>query len=87
MCSVSDYAVGVAGWLNKEAPRLDNPFTPPPTNMTGVRQWSTGAIFYSILVVTEALGKSGQSRVLDLLLDGNNPNRAGYAGKSAIYST
>lgn len=58
---------------------LDNPFTPPPTNMTHVRQWSTGAIFYSQIVVAEALGKSGNSRVIDLYLDNNNNNRAGYA--------
>ncbi|KAG8908805.1 hypothetical protein FRB99_003043 [Tulasnella sp. 403] len=56
-----------------------NPFTPPPTNMTSVRQWTTGAIFYSHIVVAEALGKSNQARVMDLSLDGNNPNRAGYA--------
>ncbi|KAG8988917.1 hypothetical protein FRB90_002499, partial [Tulasnella sp. 427] len=56
-----------------------NPFTPPPTNMTKYRQWTTGAIFYSNIVVAEALGKSGHSQVMDLQLDNNNENRAGYA--------
>ncbi|KAG8983833.1 hypothetical protein FRB93_006940 [Tulasnella sp. JGI-2019a] len=56
-----------------------NPFTPPPTNMTKYYKWSTGPIFYSNLIVAEALGKSGNARVTDLYLDGNNANRAGYA--------
>ncbi|KIO18114.1 glycoside hydrolase family 79 protein [Tulasnella calospora MUT 4182] len=56
-----------------------NPFTPPPTNMTKYRQWTTGAVFYANIVVAEALGKGGASQVIDLQLDNNNENRAGYA--------
>ncbi|KAG8940870.1 hypothetical protein FRC04_004980 [Tulasnella sp. 424] len=56
-----------------------NPFTPPPTNMTKYRQWTTGALFYANIVVAEALGKGGASQVIDLRLDNNNANRAGYA--------
>ncbi|KAG8992102.1 hypothetical protein FRB94_012010 [Tulasnella sp. JGI-2019a] len=56
-----------------------NPFTPPPTNMTRHFKWTTGPIFYSFVVVAEALGKSGNARVVDLRLDDNNPHRAGYA--------
>ena len=55
--------------------------TPPPTNQTSFRKWTTGALFYSNIVVAEALGKGGQSRVIDLHIDGSNANRAGYAGK------
>lgn len=47
--------------------------------MTKYRQWTTGAVFYSNIVVAEALGKSGVSQVIDLQLDDNNENRAGYA--------
>ncbi|KAG8980670.1 hypothetical protein FRB93_009077 [Tulasnella sp. JGI-2019a] len=53
-----------------------NPFTAPIDNTT---QWTTGPIFYANLVVAEALGQSGKAQVIDLALDGNNPNRAGYA--------
>ncbi|KAG8896304.1 hypothetical protein FRC01_011897 [Tulasnella sp. 417] len=56
-----------------------NPFTPPPTNMTSVRKWNTGPIFYAQLVAAEALGKSGNARVIDLYIDGNADHRAGYA--------
>ncbi|KAG8918375.1 hypothetical protein FRC01_001896 [Tulasnella sp. 417] len=56
-----------------------NPFTPPPTNMTNIRKWNTGPIFYAQIVAAEALGKSGNARVIDLAIDGNSPNRAGYA--------
>ncbi|KAG9004449.1 hypothetical protein FRB90_010885, partial [Tulasnella sp. 427] len=56
-----------------------NPFTPPPTNMTKVRKWTTGAIFYAQLIAAEALGKSGNARVIDLGIDNNADDRAGYA--------
>ncbi|KIO31217.1 glycoside hydrolase family 79 protein [Tulasnella calospora MUT 4182] len=56
-----------------------NPFTPPPTNMTKVRQWNTGAIFYAQLIAAEALGKTGNARVIDLYVDNNSDSRAGYA--------
>lgn len=56
-----------------------NPFTPPPTNMTHIRKWNTGPIFYAQIVAAEALGKSGNARVIDLMLDNNSANRAGYA--------
>lgn len=56
-----------------------NPFTPPPTNMTSVRKWNTGPIFYAQLVAAEALGKSGNARVIDLYIDSNADHRAGYA--------
>ena len=47
--------------------------------MTRTHEWTTGAIFYANLVVAEALGKSGNAQVVDLYLDNNNANRAGYA--------
>ncbi|KAG8991414.1 hypothetical protein FRB90_001352, partial [Tulasnella sp. 427] len=45
-----------------------NPFTPPPTNMTKDHMWTTGAIYYSTLVIAEAFGKSNVSQVVDLNL-------------------
>ncbi|CUA72793.1 hypothetical protein RSOLAG22IIIB_10292 [Rhizoctonia solani] len=46
-----------------------NPFTPPPTNQSNFRQWTTGSVYYSTLIVAELFGKSGKSRIMDL-----NPN-------------
>ncbi|KAG8900336.1 hypothetical protein FRC01_010171 [Tulasnella sp. 417] len=56
-----------------------NPFTPPPSNMTQVRGWNTGPIFYAQMVAAEALGSTGNARVMDLQLDANSVHRAGYA--------
>ena len=30
-----------------------NPFTPPPTNQSNFRQWTTGSVYYSTLIVAE----------------------------------
>ncbi|CAE6436327.1 unnamed protein product [Rhizoctonia solani] len=46
-----------------------NPFTPPPTNQSAFRQWTTGSVYYSTLIAAELFGKSGKSRIMDL-----NPN-------------
>lgn len=40
-----------------------------------------GAVFSNI-VVPQAIGKSGTSQVIDLQLDNNHRNRAGYANTS-----
>ncbi|KAG8947618.1 hypothetical protein FRC04_010552 [Tulasnella sp. 424] len=45
-----------------------NPFTPPPTKMSKDHLWTTGAIYYSTLVVAEAFGKSNASQIIDLNL-------------------
>lgn len=47
--------------------------------MTQVRKWNTGPIFYAQIIAAEALGKSGNARVIDLNLNDNSPDRAGYA--------
>ncbi|KAJ8520351.1 hypothetical protein ONZ45_g2843 [Pleurotus djamor] len=49
-----------------------NPFTAPPTNQSAFHQWTVGAIFYSVLVMTESFGKSNQSQILDLNANGDN---------------
>ncbi|KXN83267.1 hypothetical protein AN958_01638 [Leucoagaricus sp. SymC.cos] len=43
-----------------------NPFTAPPTNQSTFNQWTVGAIYYSVLVLTEAFGKSNTSQIIDL---------------------
>jgi hypothetical protein len=50
-----------------------NPFTPPPTNQSTFHQWTIGPIYYSALVVAEALGPTNTSRVMDL--GANNGNQ------------
>lgn len=44
----------------------------PPTNESAIHQWTVGPLFYSTLVVAEALGTSNTSQVKDLLPDGND---------------
>ncbi|KAH7927999.1 glycoside hydrolase family 79 protein [Leucogyrophana mollusca] len=55
-----------------------NPFTPPPTNQSSYHQWTIGPVYYSVLVMAEALGPSGQSQVTDLNLN-QNQFTPGYA--------
>jgi hypothetical protein len=43
-----------------------NPFTPPPTNQTGFHQWTIGPIYYGMLIIAEAIGKSGATQVVDM---------------------
>ncbi|KAH9933993.1 glycoside hydrolase family 79 protein [Epithele typhae] len=56
-----------------------NPFIPPPTNESHVHQWTAGPLFYSTLVVAEALGTSNTSRVLDLQPNNQNELTPAYA--------
>ena len=58
------------------------PFTPPQTNLSTIYQWTTGSVYYSTLVVAEALGQSNQSRVVDLTA---NDNSSIYHPAYAIY--
>ncbi|WVQ76983.1 hypothetical protein IAR50_006662 [Cryptococcus sp. DSM 104548] len=43
-----------------------NPFTPPPSNMSSVEQWTPGSVYYPTLLIAEAFGKSNSSRIVDL---------------------
>ncbi|KDQ23855.1 glycoside hydrolase family 79 protein [Pleurotus ostreatus PC15] len=56
-----------------------NPFTSPPTNESTFHQWTVGPIYYSALVIAEALGSSNKSQVLDLGINGGNEFTPGYA--------
>ncbi|KAF8608868.1 hypothetical protein BDV93DRAFT_551672 [Ceratobasidium sp. AG-I] len=56
-----------------------NPFTPPPTNLSTSFGWTTGAVYYSTLLVAEAFGQSGDAQIVDLYMNGNNPLTPGYA--------
>ncbi|KAH9976639.1 hypothetical protein BGW80DRAFT_1289584 [Lactifluus volemus] len=55
-----------------------NPFTPPPTNQSTYRQWTIGPIYYSALIMAEALGPSNASQVLDLTQNQLTPIYAIY---------
>ena len=50
-----------------------NPFTPPPTNQSTFRQWTVGPVFYSALVMAEAMGPTNASQVVDLTTNINTP--------------
>ncbi|PPQ73631.1 hypothetical protein CVT26_010622 [Gymnopilus dilepis] len=50
-----------------------NAFTPPPTNQSTILSWTIGPIYYSALVVAEALGPTNTSQVMDL--GANNGNQ------------
>ncbi|KAL1408872.1 hypothetical protein Q8F55_005686 [Vanrija albida] len=60
-----------------------NPFTPPASAKTG-NGWTTGSVYYSALVVAEALGSSNTSQVIDLFGSSNtsslNPAYIIYEG-------
>lgn len=43
-----------------------NPFTPPPTNQSAFHQWTIGPVYYSTVVMAEALGKNDNTQVYEL---------------------
>ncbi|CAE6458702.1 unnamed protein product [Rhizoctonia solani] len=55
-----------------------NPFTPPPTNQSTFRQWTTGSVYYSTLIAAELFGKSGKSRIMDLNANNGENLTPGY---------
>ncbi|KAH7338555.1 hypothetical protein B0J17DRAFT_571082 [Rhizoctonia solani] len=55
-----------------------NPFTPPPTNQSTFRQWTTGSVYYTTLIVAELFGKSGKSRIMDLNANNGENLTPGY---------
>ncbi|KAH9850912.1 hypothetical protein C2E23DRAFT_734171 [Lenzites betulinus] len=56
-----------------------NPFTAAPTNESSIHQWTVGPIFYSALVVAEALGSTNTSRVKDLFPNNGSEFTPAYA--------
>lgn len=50
-----------------------NPFISPPAAQAAYLRWTVGAVFYASLVLAEAFGKSGKSRVMDLAANNGNP--------------
>ncbi|KAI9461990.1 hypothetical protein BJY52DRAFT_1147038 [Lactarius psammicola] len=55
-----------------------NPFTSPPTNQSTFHQWTVGPVYYSALVMAEALGPHNTSQVVDLTSNINTPIYAVY---------
>ncbi|KAK8866161.1 hypothetical protein IAR55_001312 [Kwoniella newhampshirensis] len=60
-----------------------NPFTPPPSNQSTTKQWTTGSVYYATLLVAEAFGQSNVSRIVDMTptpdVDANNIYHPAYA--------
>ncbi|KAF8217332.1 glycoside hydrolase family 79 protein [Mycena galopus ATCC 62051] len=50
-----------------------NPFTSPPTNESAFHQWSVGPLYYSALVMAEAIGPSNNTQVLDYGVENLSP--------------
>ncbi|CAL1698444.1 unnamed protein product [Somion occarium] len=51
----------------------------PPTGLSAFHEWTIGPLMYSILVVSEALGSTNNSRVIDLFTNDGNVFTPGYA--------
>ncbi|KIK68723.1 glycoside hydrolase family 79 protein [Collybiopsis luxurians FD-317 M1] len=58
-----------------------NPFIPPPTNQSTFRQWTVGPVYYSAMVIAEALGPSNLSQVLEVGAE----NQSIYTPNYVIY--
>ncbi|KAF9051566.1 glycoside hydrolase family 79 protein [Panaeolus papilionaceus] len=56
-----------------------NPFTAPPTNQSQFNQWTVGSVYYSTIVLAEALGKTNTARVTDLRANADSPYTPAYA--------
>ena len=56
-----------------------NPFISPPAAQAAYLRWTVGAVFYASLVLAEAFGKSGTSRVFDLAANNGNSLTPAYA--------
>jgi hypothetical protein len=54
-----------------------NPFTPPPYAYTGAG-WTTGSVYYSSLVIAEALGSTNTSQVVDYSQDRADDSHPAY---------
>ena len=50
----------------------------PPWNATAPNKWTVMAQFYAILVSSEALGPSGNARVVDMGINNNDTQMVGY---------
>ncbi|KAE9392594.1 hypothetical protein BT96DRAFT_864152 [Gymnopus androsaceus JB14] len=59
-----------------------NPFISPPTNQSSFREWTVGPVYYSALVIAEAIGPSNQSQVLEIVGTGNQST---YTPNYVIY--
>jgi hypothetical protein len=51
----------------------------PPTNQSTFRQWTIGPIYYSALIMAEALGPTGTAQVLDLEANNHDIYTPAYA--------
>ena len=51
----------------------------PPTNQSTYRQWTIGPIYYSALVMAEAVGPSNATQIVDLLPNNGNMHTPAYS--------
>jgi hypothetical protein len=51
----------------------------PSTNQSTFRKWTIGPIYYSALVMAEAIGPSNNTQVIDLSANNNNVFSPAYA--------
>lgn len=58
---------------------LISDFPAPMTNQSTYREWTVGPVFYSVVAVSEAFGRSGKSQIIDLQANGGNIYTPGYA--------
>jgi len=56
-----------------------NPFTSPPSNQSAYHQWTVGAIYYSAIVLAEAVGTTNTSQIIDLGANAENVLTPAYA--------
>ncbi|KAI6122360.1 glycoside hydrolase family 79 protein [Pisolithus croceorrhizus] len=63
-----------------------NVSAPPPTNQSSYHQWTVGSVFYSSVFVAEALGPSGNARLVDLTNALTSPSDATTPPVTSIYT-
>jgi hypothetical protein len=55
-----------------------NSLSAPPTNETTFHKWTIGPIYYSALIVAEAIGPSNNTQIRDLGANSNEPLTPAY---------
>jgi len=55
-----------------------NPFTAAPTNESTFHQWTVGAPYYALLAISEVMGTSGKTQVIDLAANNGNAFTPSY---------
>ncbi len=59
--------------------RMLTVYLDPPTNESTFHSWTVGPVFYSSVIMAEALGRTNTSRVIDLQKNNASIYTPGYA--------